>query len=461
MFMGKLKPLPTDPVTGKANLLRPIARFSPHLLAFYLAWLGHFSAFCSWFALSPLLTSTIAPDLHISLGDVASSDIANVASTIVFRLVVGAVTDKVGPKKAMAVVLVLGAIPLAFTALVTNAGGLIAVRLFVGLLGASFVPCQAWTTTFFTKSIVGTANAVAGGLGNSGAGVTYLLTPLIFDAFVRNGLTISKAWRITLLFPAAFCWVIAGCCLLLGPVKPEAGLPVAEIQTGSTVESGEIAPIEEVAAHTGNKKKVENIDSQHTLTTSPTTTFTTQQTTPLHTRILKTLTPTLLLLIFQYSCSFGIELSVNSTLSSYLQRTFPSQMSQTTASMLASTLGLLNIISRATGGVLSDFCMTKLGIRGRLYVQFSLLLLTSIAVLAFSFAPTLPITMTLLVVFAFCTESASGSLFGILPYAIKEGNMGLASGMVGAGGTIGGAVFNAVFKALIGDPRMGFRIVGG
>lgn len=39
--------------------------------------------------------------------------------------------------------------------------------------------------------------------------------------------------------------------------------------------------------------------------------------------------------------------------------------------------------------------------------------------------------------------------------------MGLASGMVGAGGTIGGAIFNAVFKALIGDPRMGFRIVGG
>ena len=76
------------------------------------------------------------------MGDVASSDIANVASTIVFRLVVGAVTDRVGPKRAMAVVLGLGAVPLAFTGLVGNAGGLIAVRLFVGLLGASFVPCQ-------------------------------------------------------------------------------------------------------------------------------------------------------------------------------------------------------------------------------------------------------------------------------------------------------------------------------
>ena len=250
---------------------------------------------------------------------------------------------------------------------------------------------------------------------------------------------------------------------MFGPVKPEAGLPVAEIQSGSTVESGEIAPVEEVdVGGVKEKKKVMNGNSEHTLKTTTSDASATATLSPaLHTRILKTLTPTLLLLIFQYACSFGIELSDNSTLSSYLQRTFPTQMSQTTASMLASTLGLLNLVSRATGGVLSDFAMTKLGIKGRMYIQFVLLLLTSVAVLAFSFAPTLPLTMTLLVVFAFCTEAANGSLFGILPYAIVEGNMGLASGMVGAGGTIGGAVFNAVFKALIGDPRMGFRIIGG
>ena len=37
--------------------------------------------------------------------------------------------------------------------LVTNSNGLIALRFFVGILGASFVPCQVWTTGFFDKNV--------------------------------------------------------------------------------------------------------------------------------------------------------------------------------------------------------------------------------------------------------------------------------------------------------------------
>jgi NNP family nitrate/nitrite transporter-like MFS transporter len=56
--------------------------------------------------------------------------------------------------------------------LVTNSNGLIALRFFVGILGASFVPCQVWTTGFFDKNIIGTANALVAGWGNSGGGIT-------------------------------------------------------------------------------------------------------------------------------------------------------------------------------------------------------------------------------------------------------------------------------------------------
>jgi MFS transporter, NNP family, nitrate/nitrite transporter len=65
-----------------------------------------------------------------------------------------------------------GAIPTAMAGLVTTPNGLIALRFFVGVLGASFVPCQVWTTGFFDKSVVGSANALAAGLGNAGGGVT-------------------------------------------------------------------------------------------------------------------------------------------------------------------------------------------------------------------------------------------------------------------------------------------------
>lgn len=80
----------------------------------------------------------------------------------------------------MAALLVAGAIPSGLAGTISSAGGLYAVRFFIGVLGATFVPCLAWTTAFFDKSIVGTANSFVGGWGNLGGGVSlpalFLLT---------------------------------------------------------------------------------------------------------------------------------------------------------------------------------------------------------------------------------------------------------------------------------------------
>lgn len=65
--------------------------------------------------------------------------------------------------------------PSTVAGLVTTPKGLIALRFFIGILGASFVPCQVWCTGFFDKNVVGTANALAGGWGNSGGGITVSL----------------------------------------------------------------------------------------------------------------------------------------------------------------------------------------------------------------------------------------------------------------------------------------------
>ena len=52
-----------------------------------------------------------------------------------------------------------------------DASGLYVSRFFIGILGGSFVPCQVWTTGFFDKNVVGTANSLTGGLGNMGGGI--------------------------------------------------------------------------------------------------------------------------------------------------------------------------------------------------------------------------------------------------------------------------------------------------
>lgn len=93
-------------------------------------------------------------------------------NSLLIRLISGPLCDRFGPRLVFIGLLLSGAIPTAMAGLVTTPNGLIALRFFVGILGASFVPCQVWTTGFFDKGVVGTANALAAGWGNSGGGIT-------------------------------------------------------------------------------------------------------------------------------------------------------------------------------------------------------------------------------------------------------------------------------------------------
>lgn len=91
---------------------------------------------------------------------------------LVIRFISGPLCDRFGPRWVFIGVLLSGAVPTAMAGLVTNPNGLIALRFFIGILGASFVPCQVWCTGFFDKSVIGTANSLAAGWGNAGGGIT-------------------------------------------------------------------------------------------------------------------------------------------------------------------------------------------------------------------------------------------------------------------------------------------------
>lgn len=104
--------------------------------------------------------------------DYANSNIMGLAGTLLLRLAAGPLCDRFGPRYVFVGCLLAGAIPTAMAGLVTSPKGLIALRFFIGVLGASFVPCQVWSTGFFDKNVVGTSNALAGGWGNSGGGIT-------------------------------------------------------------------------------------------------------------------------------------------------------------------------------------------------------------------------------------------------------------------------------------------------
>merc|ERR1719284_1592101 len=110
--------------------------------------------------------------------------------------------DHIGPRMTFAALLFAGAIPTALAGTATNATGLYFIRFFVGILGGTFVPCQVWSTGFFDKNVVGTSNALIGGWGNSGGGITYFLMPLIYDSLKADqGLTSHQAWRVAFIVP--------------------------------------------------------------------------------------------------------------------------------------------------------------------------------------------------------------------------------------------------------------------
>jgi MFS transporter, NNP family, nitrate/nitrite transporter len=69
------------------------------------------------------------------------------------------------------------------------------IKIYLGILGGTFVPCQAWTTAFFDTTIVGRANALVGGWGNSGGGFTFIIMVALYDKLRQGGVSSHSAWR--------------------------------------------------------------------------------------------------------------------------------------------------------------------------------------------------------------------------------------------------------------------------
>ena len=73
----------------------------------------------------------------------ANSNIVALCATLIVRFACGPLVDRFGPRKVMASLLIIGAIPSGLAGTVHSAGGLYAVRFFIGILGATFVPCKS------------------------------------------------------------------------------------------------------------------------------------------------------------------------------------------------------------------------------------------------------------------------------------------------------------------------------
>ena len=190
-------------------------------------------------AQAPLMT-TIRDHVDISKDEIGSAGIASVATTIFTRFLVGPLIDKYGPRRVMAGLLWYGSVPVLLGAFCNSGTYLIIIRGFIGAAGATFVPCQAWTSFMFAPRIVGTANAFSAGWGNLGGGVTQIFMPAVMALFVAFGVAEKDAWRWSMVVPSVMlaslgCFCYFGCddCPQgkyedLAKKKNDAGTPDAE-----------------------------------------------------------------------------------------------------------------------------------------------------------------------------------------------------------------------------------------
>lgn len=422
----------TDPrQANKAREIRLCSTARPHMRAFHFAWLSFFVAFFGWFSIPPLLP-TIKRELQLSGDQVANSNIVAVASTIVGRVITGPLCDRYGPRLVQAALLVAGAIPVAGAALVTNYAGFMAVRFFIGLIGCSFVATTYWTSVMFCSEIVGRANALAAGWGNLGAGVTYLLTPLLFDVVTFDGAVSDNiGWRLTLVLPALFMVAIGMSLFWYSDDCPR----------GNYADLNDVCDCESRSVATEVWKSIK-------IALSSSTTW---------------------ILSYQYACSFGVEIMVHNVLSLYYYEDFtkadcdpsrdPSQcrqLTQTTAGLISSLFGLMCIFARAAGGYASDIASLSYGLNGRTWVQFGALACQAVLLLLYGRATDLSWSIGYLVAFGFFVQACTGTTFAIVPYVLPPRFTGAVSGVVGAGGNLGAMVWGFLFKA-VGNRADSFR----
>ena len=149
----------------------------------------------------------VREDLMLTKAQIGNTIIASVAITVLVRLMIGPLCDKFGSRLTYTWLLILGSLPVMGIGLAQSYESFLLFRLAIGAIGASFVITQYHTSMMFAPNCVGTANATTAGWGNLGGGVTQMVMPLIFSAFLMLGVGKFVGWRLAMIIPGAVLFV--------------------------------------------------------------------------------------------------------------------------------------------------------------------------------------------------------------------------------------------------------------
>jgi MFS transporter, NNP family, nitrate/nitrite transporter len=404
-----------SPADGKATRINIFDFKTRPMRAFHITWFTFFLCFFGWFGIAPLMP-IIREDLHLSKAQIGHIIIASVAITIFARLFFGWLCDKIGPRISYSILLIIGSIPVMCIGFSNSYESFLLFRLAIGIIGASFVITQYHTSIMFAPNVVGTANAMAAGWGNMGGGVTLMVMPLIFAAFIGLGYIDAEAWRYSMVVPGAALFIMGFVYYFYTHDTPSGNFD--SLKTSSSTSTSKKPPVSFWAACKDYKVWV---------------------------------------LFLAYGACFGIEITIDNIATLYFVDNFHLGLAE--AGIIAGSFGMMNIFARALGGVFGDKAGKKFGLRGRIVILSVFLLLEGLGIILFSNMDVLAWAIITMLLFALFLKMSNGATYSVVPF-INKNAIGTVSGIVGAGGNVGAVLAGLLFTSEDLNYRDSLFIIG-
>ncbi|WP_413174814.1 NarK family nitrate/nitrite MFS transporter [Anabaena azotica] len=427
-------------------------------------WFAFFLTFVCWFNFAPFAT-TIGKELNLAPEQVKTLGICNLALTIPARIIIGMLLDKFGPRITYSILLIFAAIPCLVTALAQDFNQLVISRLLMGIVGAGFVVGIRMVSEWFPSKEIGIAQGIYGGWGNFGAFGAEFTLPMIAVAtsFLTGG---ASNWRLAIastgIIAAIYGVIYYNSVQNTPPGKPykkpnkNGALEVTSIKSfwAMIVSNFGLIFALGLLAWRLEQKNIHFLTLSQMylvwLVLAGLFIYQTYKAYQVNQELLtgrKIYPPEqrykfsqVALLEFTYITNFGSELAAVSMLPYFFEKTFG--LEHIVAGMIAAIYPFLNLVSRPSGGLISD----KLGSR-----KWTMTIISAAIALGYFMAHfinkdwPIPLAIAVTMFAAYFAQAGCGATYGIVPLIKKEAT-GQIAGNVGAYGNFGGVVYLTIFS---------------
>lgn len=442
----------------------------------HLTWIAFFMTFLVWFSITPFAT-TVQQDLGLTPQQLKAIAICNLALTIPARILIGMILDRWGPRLTFSCVLIFAVIPCLMIATAVNFQQLIWGSLMTGIMGAGFVVGVRMVAEWFPPEEIGTAQGIYGGWGNFGAAAAQLLLPSLAVAtasFVGGSVnwrgaiaTIGilsaiygviywlnvqdtppgKIYRrpqhhgaLEVTSQASFWAMTAldlGLLLSLGLLTwPLAGTGINFLSNSQVLLIwGTLALLYSCQFYKSWQVNQELIGCLNPLARDflksdkrypPSERYQFRQ---------------IALLALTYLTNFGSQIAVISVLPTFFEQIF--RLHPISAGLVAGSFPVLNLVSRPSGGWISDRSCSRKWVMTLLTLGIGVgyLLMAGI-----NRSWSLPAAIAVTMFCAYFVQAGAGATFSIVPL-IKREITGQIAGSVGAYGNVGGVIYLTIYSS--------------